>query len=214
MRMFRDTTCFIMALHISLMHYFCILYDLIYNNIKRCQFVGGVTMRKIAILLENLYDDKELIYPYYRLQEAGYKVDLVGTKKKETYKSKHGLPMTSDIGSQEANPNDYEALIIPGGFSPDYMRRHQATIDFAKAMNDMNKPIAAICHGPWLMISSCDLKGRSLTGFHSIKTDIENAGASYQDAQVVVDQNFITSRTPNDLPAFTKAIIHALNETA
>lgn len=167
-------------------------------------------IKRIAILLENLYDEKELLYPYYRLQEEGYSVDLIGAKKATPYTSKHGLPMKSDCASQDVSADDYDALVIPGGFSPDYMRRTQATIDFVKAMDQQKKPIAAICHGPWMMISSCDLTGRSLTGFHSVKVDIENAGATYLDEEVVIDKNYITSRTPNDLPAFLKAILNAL----
>ena len=168
-------------------------------------------MKKVAILIEDLFDDKELLYPYYRMQEEGYKVDLIGAKKDVTYKSKHGLPMKSDFGSHDIDTNDYDAVIIPGGFSPDYMRRTVSTVRFVKLMNQQNKLIAAICHGPWMMISSCDLKGRKLTGFHSVRVDIENAGATYLDQEVVVDNNFVTSRTPNDLPAFTKAIIKKLS---
>jgi len=167
-------------------------------------------IKKIAILLENLYDDKELLYPYYRLQEEGFNVDLIGTRKDTIYKSKNGVPIKSDLSSQNISAKDYDALVIPGGFSPDYMRRSQATVDFAKAMNDQNKPIAAICHGPWLMISSCDLSNRKLTGFYSLQVDIENAGATYVDEEVVIDGNLITSRTPKDLPAFVKAIIKGL----
>jgi len=169
-------------------------------------------MKKIAILIENLFDDKELIYPYYRMIEKGYSVDLIGAEANTTYKSKHGLPMKSNLGSNDANVNDYDAVIIPGGFSPDYMRRTEKTVEFVKAMNDQNKLIAAICHGPWMMISACDLTGRKLTGFHSVKVDIENAGANYLDQEVVVDKNFVTSRTPNDLGAFMKSIIKKLNE--
>lgn len=169
-------------------------------------------MKKIAILIENLFDDKELIYPYYRMIEEGFTVDLIGPEANVTFKSKHGLPMKSNLASKDANSKDYEALIIPGGFSPDYMRRTEATVEFVKAMNDQNKLIAAICHGPWVMISACDLNNRKLTGFHSVKVDIENAGAIYFDKEVVVDKNFITSRTPNDLGAFMKTIINKLNE--
>ncbi|OHE44473.1 MAG: protease, partial [Tenericutes bacterium GWF2_38_8] len=111
---------------------------------------------------------------------------------------------------KDVSASDYDAVIIPGGFSPDYMRRTQSTIDFVKEINAQKKPVAAICHGPWMMISSCDLKGRKLTGFHSVRIDIENAGAIYLDQEVVVDGNFVTSRTPKDLPAFTKAIIKLL----
>ncbi len=168
-------------------------------------------MKRIALLLENQFDDKELIYPYFRLQEAGYQVDLVGTKPDTIYKSKHGMPMKSDLGAEEAKSDDYEALVIPGGFSPDYMRRSQATIDFVRTLNDQKKPIAAICHAPWVLISSCDLQGARLTGFPSLQVDIENAGATYMDEAVVVDGNLITSRTPKDLPAFLKAILEALD---
>ena len=167
-------------------------------------------MKKIAILIEELFDDKELIYPYYRMQEEGFAVDLIGAEKNVSYKSKFGMPLKSDFGSKDVSASDYDAVIIPGGFSPDYMRRTQATVDFVKAMNAQKKPIAAICHGPWLMISSCDLKGRKLTGFNSVRIDIENAGATYLDQEVVVDGNYITSRTPKDLPAFAKAIIKLL----
>jgi protease I len=167
-------------------------------------------MKRIAILIEELFDDKELIYPYYRMQEEGFAVDLIGAEKNVSYKSKFGMPLKSDFGSKDVSASDYDAVIIPGGFSPDYMRRTQATVEFVKAMNTQKKPIAAICHGPWLMISSCDLKGRKLTGFQSVRIDIENAGAIYLDQEVVVDGNYITSRTPKDLPAFAKAIIKLL----
>jgi len=169
-----------------------------------------IKMKRIALLIENLFDDKELLYPYYRMLEEGFQVDLIGSEKNTTYTSKHGLPMKSDLASHEVFSKDYDAVIIPGGFSPDYMRRTQATVDFVKSMSLEHKLIAAICHGPWLMISSCDLRGRKLTGFHSVKVDIENAKATYLDEAVVVDENYITSRTPLDLPLFTKAIIKHL----
>lgn len=169
-------------------------------------------MKKIAILVEDLFDDKELIYPYYRMLEEGYRVDLIGSQANVNYKSKHGLLMKSDFASQDVSANDYDAVIIPGGFSPDYMRRTKATVDFVKNMDEKKKTIAAICHGPWLMISSCQLKGKQLTGFHSVRIDIENAGATFVDQGTVVDGHYITSRTPQDLPTFTKAIIHQMSQ--
>jgi protease I len=167
-------------------------------------------MKKIALLIENLFDDKELLYPYYRMQEEGYQVDLIGTDKDTIYKSKFGLPMKSDKSSKEVTVDSYDALIIPGGFSPDYMRRSQSTIEFVRTFDQAKKPIVSICHGPWLMISACDLKGKHVTGFHSIRVDLENAGAIYLDQEVVIDGHLITSRTPNDLPALTKALINYL----
>jgi protease I len=169
-----------------------------------------LSMKRIAILIENLFDDKELIYPYIRMQEEGFRVDLIGPEKHTVYQSKHGLPMKSDLSSKDISADDFDALIIPGGFSPDYMRRSQATIAFVKAMDEQKKTIAAICHGPWLMISACHLRSKRLTGFYSIKDDIENAGAIYLDQDVVIDGHLMTSRTPQDLPAFSKAIIAQL----
>lgn len=167
-------------------------------------------MKKIAIFIENAFDERELIYPYYRMQDEGFEVDLVGSEKNTVYHGKHGVPFRSDKASKDVPATDYDALIIPGGFSPDYMRRNQATLDFAHAMDQQNKPIAAICHGPWIMVSSCDVKGRKMTGYPSIKDDIEHAGATYVDEEVVKDGNLITSRNPSDLPAFAKTIIEAL----
>ena len=167
-------------------------------------------MTRVAILVANIFEDNELFYPYFRLQEEGFQVDLVGAEKGVVYQSKHGAPAVSDLASSNASADDYDAVVIPGGYSPDQMRQCAETVRFVKDMNKKNKLIAAICHGPWMMISGCDLTGRTLTGYFSIKDDIENAGAKYVDEEVVVDGNLITSRTPKDLPAFAKAIIKAV----
>lgn len=164
-------------------------------------------MKKIAILIEDLFDERELIYPYYRLLEEGYEVHLVGREKDTLYSSKAGVREKSSHASKDITSKDYEAVVIPGGFSPDNMRRCQATKDFVKAMDKDGKIIAAICHGPWMMASCCDLKGKQVTSFFSIKDDLINAGAEYLDKEVVVDGNLITSRTPKDLPIFLKTII-------
>ncbi|NLY45991.1 MAG: type 1 glutamine amidotransferase [Tissierella sp.] len=169
-------------------------------------------MKKIAILLENLFDEREVIYPYFRMLEEGYEVDLIGSEKDKVYTSKSGLTEKSTKASSEVSSKDYDALIIPGGFSPDFMRRTEATKEFVKAMNNEGKPIASICHGPWMLASCCDLNGRKVTSFFAIKDDLVNAGAIYLDKEVVVDGNLITSRTPKDLPAFSKAIIEMLNK--
>lgn len=167
-------------------------------------------MKKVAILLENLFDERELIYPYFRLLEEGYEVHLVGTEKDKEYKSKVGLAEKSTHASEDISAKDYDAVVIPGGFSPDHMRRCKATVDFVKDMNSQNKIIAAICHGPWMLASCCDLNGRKVTSFYSIKDDLLNAGAEYVDQEVVVDGNLITSRTPKDLPVWLKTIIENL----
>ncbi len=167
-------------------------------------------MKRVAILIENLFDERELIYPYYRLLEEGYEVHLVGSEKDTVYSSKAGVTERSTHASIEVSAKDYDAVIIPGGFSPDNMRRCKPTVELVKDMDKENKIIAAICHGPWMMASCCDLKGKKITAFYSIKDDLVNAGGEYIDEEVVVDGNLITSRTPKDLPAFLKAIIEKL----
>ena len=167
-------------------------------------------MKKVAILIENLFDERELMYPYYRLLEEGYQVHLVGSEKDKVYQAKSAFSEKSTHASKDIKAEDYDGVIIPGGFSPDYMRRNEATVSFVKRMDELKKPIAAICHGPWMMASACDLEGKKLTSFFSIKDDLINAGANYVDEEVVVDGHLITSRTPKDLPAFLKAIIEKI----
>lgn len=167
---------------------------------------------KIAILVENLYDDFELYYPYYRLLEEGFTVDLIGVKKGEKYLSKHGLPAITTHAVSDIEAKDYDGLVIPGGFSPDYMRRSSEILKFVRDLDAYKKPIASICHGPWVMISACQIQGKKLTSYHSIKDDITNAGAIYVDEAVVVDENYVTSRTPKDLPVFVKTFIETLKK--
>ena len=167
-------------------------------------------MKKVAILIENLFDERELIYPYYRLQEEGFEVHLIGHKKDTIYKSKSGLTEKSTHASDEVSAKDYDAVVIPGGFSPDYMRRTKATVDVVREMYEADKPVAAICHAGWMLASAFDIKGKKLTSYFSIKDDLINAGAEYLDKEVVVDGNIITSRSPKDLPIFLKTIIEKL----
>ena len=166
-------------------------------------------MKKLAILIENLFDEKELIYPYFRLKED-FEVHLVGSQKDTTYTGKSGLVMKSTHGSADVKADDYAGILIPGGFSPDNMRRTESTKDLVKEFCTQNKPIAAICHGPWMMASCCDLKGKDMTSFFSIKDDLINAGANWVDREVVVSGNLITSRNPNDLPVFVKTFVDAV----
>ena len=169
-------------------------------------------MKKIAILIEDLFNERELIYPYYRLLEEGYEVHLVGPKKDAVYTSKSGLTEKSTHASNEIRAEDYDGVVIPGGFSPDFMRRTKATVDFVREMDKLNKPVAAICHGGWMLASACNLKGKKVTSFFSIKDDMVHAGAEYVDEEVVVSGNIITSRNPNDLPVFLKTIVEKLNQ--
>lgn len=165
--------------------------------------------KKIAILAENTYEDLELWYPFLRLKEAGAEVVVVGPKQ-ETYTSKHGYPVKADMAASEVTPSDFDAFIIPGGYAPDNMRRSDDMIDLIRTANQEETIIAAICHAGWVLASADAIHGKEVTGFISIKDDLQNAGGHYVDREVVRDGNIITSRTPVDLPAFCREIIAAL----
>lgn len=167
----------------------------------------------IAILAENGYEDLELWYPLYRLKEEGATVTVIGSGTSQTYKSKHGYPVKVDTNTHDAQATEYDGLIIPGGWAPDQMRRHQSMIDFVKEIFNSGKVVGAICHAGSLLASANVLRGKTITCFMAIKDDMINAGGNYIDKEVVRDGNLITSRTPQDLPAFSKEIINALTET-
>ncbi len=171
-----------------------------------------LTGKRIAVLAENLYQDLELWYPVLRMREAGADVHVIGPKKGETYKSKNDYPVTADLGIDEAHMTTYNAVIIPGGYAPDLMRRHPGMIAFVREMFQAGKVVAAICHAGWVPISAGIYRGRTVTSFPSIKDDCINAGANWKDAEVVVDGTLITSRVPADLPAFCRAIIETLTK--
>jgi len=169
-----------------------------------------LTGKRIAVLAADLYEDNELWYPRIRLTEAGAEVKVVGAKSGETYKSKHGQPVTADLAADQARAADFDAVVIPGGFAPDYMRRQPAMLGFVREMFNQGRIVAFICHAGWVPISAGILKGRRATSFYAIRDDMVNAGAKWEDAEVVVDGNLISSRTPADLPAFCRAIIGKL----
>jgi len=166
--------------------------------------------KAIAILTEQQHEDPELWYPYYRLKEAGYKALLVGPKAGEIYKSKHGYEAKSDTGIADISVQDIDGVVIPGGYSPDYMRKNPKMVQLVSDAVAKNKTVAAICHGPWMLCSARVLKGKRATSYKSIKDDLENAGAHWIDEEVVVDGCLITSRTPDDLPVFMKAVLENL----
>jgi protease I len=166
--------------------------------------------KKIAILVDEMYQVTEVWYPYYRFVEEGFEVDLIAAEAKKQYHSKEGYPCVSEIAASRADPGEYDCMIVPGGFAPDYMRRNKNVIEFANGMVNAGKVIAAVCHGGWLLCSTNVYKGRKATCFMAIRDDIKNAGAEYVDAECVVDGNLITSRKPDDLPAFCRAILASL----
>jgi protease I len=163
---------------------------------------------KIAILVDNLYQEMEVWYPLYRFQEAGAQVVVVAAEAGKTYTSKLGYPVKSDISYDEASATDFDGVIVPGGYAPDHIRRHAKANQLVKDFDSQGKLIASICHGLWVLCSAHGmLKGRRATCFFGIKDDVINAGAQYEDAEVVVDRNLVTSRKPEDLPAFCVAAL-------
>lgn len=165
--------------------------------------------KKIMIFAEAYYEDLELWYPKLRLAEEGAKVVVAGTGEK-TYKGKNGYPIEVDGDIKSYKARDFEAVVVPGGWAPDKLRRHKEVLDFVKEMHKDGKVVAAICHGAWVLASANIIKGKKLTCVSAIKDDVINAGAEYLDKEVVVDGNIITSRMPADLPAFCREIIKAL----
>jgi protease I len=172
--------------------------------------MAELTGKRAAILVEQQYQELEVWYPLYRLKEAGCQVTVVGPESGKSYPSKLGYPAVSDKGIKDVRADDFDLVVIPGGFAPDFIRRTPAMIQFVQDMANKGKLLAAICHGPWVLCSTNALRGKKATCFFAIKDDVINAGASYVDEVVVRDGNVITSRKPDDLPAFMMTIISAL----
>ena len=165
---------------------------------------------KVLILVEDGFRDEELIYPYYRFIEAGYEVKIVGPEAGREYKGKFGLPINSDISPDQVILEEVAAVIIPGGFAPDKMRIDQAMVDLVKKAFDACKVVAAICHGGWMLAEADICRGKNVTGYIAIATDLANAGGNYIDKEVVVDGNLVTSRIPGDLPAFCRSTLELI----
>jgi protease I len=168
--------------------------------------------KRVAVLVEQQYQEMEVWYPVYRLREAGCTVELVGPEAGKTYASKLGYPVKSTLAASDARADQFAAVVIPGGFSPDYIRRSEPMLKLVRDLHAQGKPVAAICHGPWVLCSTSALKGRKVTCFHSIKDDVQNAGGTYVDQEVCIDGNIITSRTPEDLPAFVVALMELMRK--
>lgn len=165
--------------------------------------------KRILILCGPDYEDMELHYPRYRLLEEGAQVVVAGLGQ-PTYKGKKGYPVDVDAQVSDLSSRDFDAVVIPGGYAPDHMRRSEQLLSIVREMHDEGKTVAAICHAPWVAVSAGILKGRRVTCVPAIKDDVINAGADYVDEPVVVDGNLVTSRRPDDLPAFLPAVIEAI----
>ena len=175
--------------------------------------MASVTLKRktVVVLVEDGYEDLELWYPYYRLVEEGAHVVLAAHETR-VYSSKHGYPCEAEAKISDLKVREVDAIIIPGGVAgPDRMRRHKEVIDFVRAAGEQGRLVAVICHAAWVAISAGLVKGRAMTSFLSVRDDCVNAGAKWLDKEVVVDGNLITSRDPDDLPAFCRAIIESLD---
>ena len=167
--------------------------------------------KHIAIMLDEQYQELEVWYPYYRFIEAGAAVTLVAGEAGRTYGSKLGYPCTSQASAADAKAGEFDAVIIPGGWAPDFMRRDETMVQFVRDAVAAGVVLAAICHGGWMLCCTDVLKGKRATSFMAIRHDMANAGAQWVDEEVVVDGNVITARKPDDLPAFCRAVIAAIS---
>lgn len=167
--------------------------------------------KKVAILAGPEYEDLELHYPYLRLMEEGAEIKVLAVKK-EVVKGKHGLYIEANMSMDEAKPEDFDCVIIPGGWAPDRLRRDPKVLNFVRKIYEQGKIVAAICHGPQVLISANILNGKKVTCVSAIKDDVVNAGAKYENSPVVRDGNIITSRVPSDLSFFCREIIKALGQ--
>jgi protease I len=168
--------------------------------------------KKVVLLTENLYHELELWVPYYRLKEEGAEVVVVGSGSNRTYTGKYGYPIEVNKEAKEIDVSNFDGVVIPGGFAPDLMRRYPEMVRIVREAHQKGKVIAAICHAGWMLVSAGILKGKKVTGVSAIKDDLVNAGANYLDQEVVRDGNLITSRKPDDLPAFCREVIEALSK--
>jgi protease I len=169
--------------------------------------------KKILMFVDHVYEDLELQYPKYRLIEEGASVVVAGPKAGETYAGKHGYPAKSDAAIKDMKESDFDGLVIPGGFAPDQLRRDVKVLELTKQFHASGKLIAHICHAGWIPISAKIVKGFKCTSTPGIKDDLINAGAEWVDQSVVVDRNHVTSRKPDDLPDFCRAIIGVLTQS-
>ena len=167
--------------------------------------------KKVAILVANGFEEDELISPRNALEEAGAETWVVSPESGKVKAWKHndwGTEVDVDTPLDSANPDDYDALLLPGGvMNPDHLRRNEQALDFVRSFFQTGKSVGAICHGPWTLIDAGVVRGRKLTSYESIQTDLKNAGAKWEDKEVIVDNGLVTSRTPDDLPAFNIKLI-------
>ena len=169
-------------------------------------------MKRILSIIDHVYEDLELWYPKIRLEEVGHEVIVAAPAAGEVYSGKHGYPCRSDAAIADMDSADFDALLVPGGFAPDKLRRDPHVLRLTREFDQAGKPIAHICHAGWILISADVLRGRRTTSTVGIRDDMTNAGATWVDEALVIDGNQIASRTPKDLPVFAKALVDALED--
>jgi len=170
--------------------------------------------KRIIQVVSNDFEDLELWYPVHRLREEGAIVDIVGEKADETYIGKYGVPIKSNKTFDEINPSEYDAILVPGGWSPDLLRRFDSVLNMVRHFDQNKQPIGQICHAGWVLISAGILKGVNVTSTPGIKDDMTNAGAVWHNEAVVVDGHIVSSRRPPDLPDYMRAFIQVMEEQA
>jgi protease I len=173
-----------------------------------------LTGKRVYLFLEDLYQEHEFWHPFFRLKEEGAHVVVVAPDKGREYKSKLGIPAVADEAARTVKVTDCSGIVIPGGYSPDLMRRDKAMVKLVTEAFGAGKIVAAICHAPWMLASADILKGKRCTSFFSIKDDLVHAGAEWVDEETVVDGNLITARRPDDLPSFMRAVIEGLENVS
>lgn len=166
--------------------------------------------KKVIALVSKDFEDLELWYPLLRLQEEGATVHLVGEEAGVEYPGKYGVPATSDLAFDDVDPSDYDGILVPGGWSPDKLRRYEKVMEIVRHMDEKRKPIGQICHAGWVLISADILKGRKVTSTPGIKDDMMNAGAEWVDEAVIQDEHIVSARRPPDLPPYAKAFADLL----
>jgi len=169
-------------------------------------------LQTVICLLDDEFEDLELWYPVYRVREAGYEVLFAGPEKGKKHIGKYGVPAIADLSFDEVNSANIAGLLVPGGWAPDKLRRYPKVLQLVQELDESKKPIGQICHAGWVLISAKILNGRTVTSTPGIRDDMENAGATWLDEEVVVDGNLISSRRPPDLPPYAKAFVDALKQ--
>jgi protease I len=169
-------------------------------------------LKKALILVGDGFEDAEFLYPYYRLQEEGFEVDVVGNEGGKLFTGKRGYPMKSNKAAKDVKIDEYAVMVVPGGHAPDKWRMDDNFVQIVRQAFERDLVVAAVCHAAQLLIEAEVVKGRKMTCYQSVKTDLKNAGAHYEDREVLVDGNLVTSRQPGDLPAFMRQTIRVLRE--